>query len=96
MKTEEFLKICNIEVTKLDRKIVIDQSRLIALLDKHKEAINYTHCCTELKDKEVITFSQWIERFDFKPLGNKQYLRGITTIGFDVVREKYLNYIKNL
>ena len=45
MKTEEFLKICNIEVTKLDRKIVIDQSRLIALLDKHKEAINYTHSC---------------------------------------------------
>ena len=49
MKAEDFLKICNIEVTKLDRKIVIDQSRLIALLDKHKEAINYTHSCTELK-----------------------------------------------
>ena len=58
--------------------------------------ISVTHCCTELKSKEAMTFSQWIERFDFKPLGNKQYLRGITTIGFDVVREKYLNYIKNL
>ena len=57
MKTEEFLKICNIEVTKLDRKIVIDQSRLIALLDKHKEAINYTHCCTELSEKPNLIYN---------------------------------------
>ena len=49
-----------------------------------------------LKDKKVLTFSQWIKCFDFKPLGNKQYLRGITTLGFDVVREKYLDYTKNL
>ena len=57
MKTEEFLKICNIEVTKLDRKIVIDQSRLIALLDKHKEAINYTHSCESLPKERPKTTS---------------------------------------
>ena len=73
MKTEEFLKICNIEVTKLDRKIVIDQSRLIALLDKHKEAINYTHSCTELKDKEALTFKEFVKTFIKTTVHNETY-----------------------
>tara|TARA_B110000046_G_scaffold121689_1_gene128315 strand:+ start:273 stop:563 length:291 start_codon:yes stop_codon:yes gene_type:complete len=68
----------------------------LLLIKKEVAAINYTHSCTELKDKKVLTFSQYIKCFDFKPLGNKQYLRGITTLGFDVVREKYLDYTKNL
>jgi|TARA_R110000744_G_scaffold316223_1_gene422918 hypothetical protein len=76
--------------------VIKKEGSLQALVNMLEEAINYARCCTELKGKEAMTFSQWIERFDFKPLGNKQYLRGITTIGFDVVREKYLNYIKNL
>ena len=77
-------------------QLIADQEKYIDFIEKQLEAINNTDCCTELKSKKVITFNQWIERFDFKPLGNKQYLRGITTIGFDVVREKYLNYIKNI
>ena len=32
------------------------KSRLYTSL---KEAINYTRCCTELKDKETITFEEW-------------------------------------
>ena len=63
MKAEDFLKICNIEVTKLDRKIVIDQSRLIALLEKHKAAINYTRCCTELKAVDIESVADMVDPF---------------------------------
>ena len=29
-----------------------------------KAAINYTHSCTELKDKEVLTFNEWLSNFE--------------------------------
>jgi hypothetical protein len=35
--------------------------RLIRIVEKHEEAMDYTHCCTELKDKEVITFEDWLK-----------------------------------
>lgn len=30
-------------------------NRIMEFIRDEKEAINYTHCCTELKDKEVIS-----------------------------------------
>ena len=30
-------------------------------LEKKLEAINYTHCSTQLKDKKTMTFTEWIE-----------------------------------
>ena len=32
-----------------------------AIIDAINEAINYSQCCTELKDKEVPTFEEWIK-----------------------------------
>ena len=36
------------------------------IANKLKEAINYTRCCTELKDKEKISFDEWLRVEDIK------------------------------
>ena len=33
-------------------------------LDRRDKAINYTHSCTELCDKEVLTFEEWLSNFE--------------------------------
>lgn len=46
---------------------------LLTLLKEKEEAINYTHCCAELKDKEVPTFSEWAKTLKFSSNGIKLY-----------------------
>ena len=43
-------------------------SKFIELTNKLYEAINYTHSCTELKDKEVIPFEDWLFVNNYKKL----------------------------
>jgi PleD family two-component response regulator len=38
----------------------------LILLEIQNEAINYTRCCTELKDKEKISFDEWLRVEDIK------------------------------
>ena len=50
-----------------------EQSRLrddvLDTLEKVQElAINYTRCCTELKDKETISFEEWLFVNNYKKL----------------------------
>jgi len=33
-------------------------------------AINYTHCCETLKDKEEMTFTKWLDKWNWKQIGN--------------------------
>ena len=37
-------------------------------------AINYTRCCTELKDKEALTFSEWCEVNKYTKTKNGKYV----------------------
>ena len=37
-----------------------------AIINALEEAINYTHCCTELKDKEALSFDEWLKDEDIK------------------------------
>ena len=39
-------------------------------INEHKVAINYTRCCTELKDKEVISFRDWVKQNKYTRFGN--------------------------
>ena len=71
--------------------------RYITELEKKvEETINPTRCCDKLKDKEAMTFSEWIVAKDFKPQNDGTYLRGITSIGRDIVRKKYIDYYDSL
>ena len=38
-----------------------------------KAAINYTHSCTELKDKEVLTFKEFVKTFIKTTVHNETY-----------------------
>ena len=41
-----------------------------AVINAINEAINYTHCCTELKDKETISFRDWVNQNKYTRFGN--------------------------
>ena len=44
--------------------VIKKEGSLQALVNMLEAAINYTPCCTELKDKEVLTFEQWLSNFE--------------------------------
>ena len=61
-----------------------------AIIDALNEAINYTHSCTELKDKEAISFEDWV---DFE--GHRDYYNDLVGNGFAYDIEKfYKRYIE--
>ena len=40
---------------------VMREATVQSMIDDFKKAINYTHSCTELKDKESQAFEDWID-----------------------------------
>lgn len=65
-------------------------------VDEYLKAINYTHCCTELKGKYVPNFEEWkfINKYTQKGL----YIydeNGQNYMNSDL-KEKYINEILNL
>ena len=44
-----------------------------AIIDALNEAINYTHSCTELKDKEALTFKEFVKTFIKTTVHNETY-----------------------
>jgi len=48
-----------IEKADADKKTI----KTVACLMNDIEAINYTHCCTELKSKKELTFDDWCEKY---------------------------------
>ena len=49
-------------------KYTQEQEKYIDYLEALNEAINYTQCCTELKDKEVLSFEEWLFVNNYKKL----------------------------
>jgi hypothetical protein len=45
-----------------------ENQRLTGVIEGMEKAINYTHCCTELKDKETISFEEWLFVNNYKKL----------------------------
>lgn len=58
------------------------------------KAINYTRCCEKLKDKETMTFEEWI---DFE--GHRDYYNDLQNNGFaydiGLLYKKYNKFIKH-
>jgi hypothetical protein len=44
------------------------------LIDKDLKAINYTRCCTELKDKKALTFEEWLYLNNYAKSNDAKYL----------------------
>jgi len=68
------MKISKEEEIKLMEMIVDLDKQIKRLKIRRKnykeqlEAINYTHSCTELKDKEVLSFEEWLFVNNYKKL----------------------------
>jgi hypothetical protein len=60
---------------------------------KEVEAINYTRCCTELKDKEAPTFEGWLKDND-KQYIYDDFIEGSFTYSMGSWYREYLKDVK--
>ena len=58
-------------------------------IDKHKEAINVIQCCTTLKDKETMTFKQWIKANGYYKKGFEWFNKHGYSRDFDKLKKYY-------
>lgn len=69
-----------------------DKEELLNCFNKLKEAINFIPCCTELKDKEAISFEEWIKH-NYREGKHKYYsLNGLNCLSYEEVLQKYNVY----
>jgi hypothetical protein len=59
-ENEKQLKETEVVLMRLYQKGEITIEAFTILNDRNKQAINYTRCSTQLKDKEVMTFESWV------------------------------------
>ena len=71
-------------------------AKFIGLTNKLYEAINYTHCCTELKEKKAIPFDDWTRVKGMKLLIDSNYRWDKTHVYKEVVHKMYEVYLINL
>tara|TARA_R110000796_G_scaffold122806_1_gene237140 strand:+ start:99 stop:389 length:291 start_codon:yes stop_codon:yes gene_type:complete len=88
---EKHLKINDVE-TMLGRHGATHKAVINAL----NEAINYTRCCTELKEKKAIPFEDWARVKGIKLLIDSNYRWDKTYVEKEVVMKMYEVYLINL
>ena len=64
------------------------------LINEIIAAISVTHCCTELKDKEVISFEDWLKVNDYQYNSN-EYVKYNKTYYYTDLKLKYTKEINN-
>jgi hypothetical protein len=63
--------------------------------NKLLEAINYTPCCEELKDKKAMTFEEWVESEGYTEKWDGYFKNGIK-FTYWIVKGKYVMYTNEL
>jgi hypothetical protein len=65
------------------------------ILNKLEAAISVTHCCTELKGKQPMTFDEWINfnKYTKKTIG---YERNQILFGYEEMMQRYIGYKQSL
>ena len=59
------------------------------------EAINYTRCSLQLKDKNAMTFEEWVESEGYTEKWDGYFKNGIKST-YWIVKGKYVMYINEL
>ena len=59
-----------LDITESDLTEDIEKLKIV---NKHLEAINYTRCCCKLKDKEVMSFKEFVDTFVKTTVHNETY-----------------------
>ena len=99
MNIEEKAKeILRSKLTDIDLECYLKGSPLTynACLEAVKEAINYTHCSTQLKDKEVPTFMFWMDCNSIRMVEHNRFIKENNIMSFQEVSQKYINEMINL
>ena len=65
--------------------------RLIRIVEKHQEAINFTGSSLRLKEKEKQTFSEWRISSGYVSYNANFYKKEGKLISFQDLRKEYLN-----
>jgi hypothetical protein len=86
-KEEKILEILNSKPT---QKIGLDDFYgKQTVLNMLKEAINYTKCSLQLKDKEVPTFEEWLKVNNYTKKNEMLYSKGISLIHKNILYKFY-------
>lgn len=48
----------------------LDDALINDCVEMTLKAINYTRCCNKLKDEEEMTFTKWLDKWNWKQVGN--------------------------
>ena len=71
---EDYKKILQIEVhnivDRLQNGLIHPYTAKQEIFKSTLKAINYTHSCTELKEKKAPTFDEWLKKLKWKQLGS--------------------------
>jgi len=93
-------KILNLALNKAligkDRIKQVNSNEIADFVNKHLEAINYTHSCTELKDKKAMTFEEYLEDNDLSQTYIWLSRQGMTDSASKIHRDWQLTLDPNL
>jgi hypothetical protein len=80
---------------KSENNKISDSEMYHTLIKKIEQAINYTHSCTELKDKESIDFEDWklVEKVKF---AYGKYFIGNKEFSYKQLIKEYTSYKRSL
>lgn len=74
---------------------IIDDKIVKDCINKTLEVINYTRCCTELKDEEVRTFEDFLRLF-CEETGKQKWIYNDSVWSLDYLFYKYKELYKSL
>tara|TARA_R110000744_G_scaffold371215_1_gene482091 strand:- start:345 stop:635 length:291 start_codon:yes stop_codon:yes gene_type:complete len=94
-KDEIFDKIDDVYSEHDGGTIYLSDERTERLKEIIQQAINFIPCCTELKDKEVISFEDWVKREGYE---NKWtgFWKEAKSVNYWTVKNRYNTYRNNL
>jgi hypothetical protein len=93
----EIKDLIKLYINDLERKVKESPARnaRINMLKDELEAINYTHCCTELNDKESIDFEDW-KLVEKVKCAYGKYFIGNKEFSYKQLIKEYTSYKRSL
>ncbi|MBE7638703.1 hypothetical protein GUB10_00010 [Salegentibacter sp. BLCTC] len=67
---------------------------LQTLIEAQKEAINYTPCCTQLKDKETPSFEDWLITMQIQKKGRLYFAKDGIEQDFNALHRRYVQTLQ--
>jgi hypothetical protein len=69
-----------------------EEHNTVRSLKEEMQAINYTRCCKQLKDKEVMSFAEWFDVYGYYH-ADTMWLKNSSICGLGKVYQEYNKYL---